>query len=82
MIGWLTGWCLTDRFTRGIDSPGGESPNLGERVSPLPSRWLIAPRGQLKLAGCAVYKRDWDRDQELLTCQVLAGHTEDTQGDR
>lgn len=80
MVGSLTSWCLTECITRGIDSQRVLVTEPGEKVS-LPPPGMAAC-GQLKIARCAVYKKGCDRDQELLTCQVLAGHAEDTGGDR
>lgn len=53
--GCLTGCCLTDRFTRGIDSQRGLVTEPGGNESHLvPRGWLMAARDPLKLACCAV----------------------------
>lgn len=87
MAGWLTGCCLTDCFTLWTDSQRGRVTEPVETgfSPPLPppgTADYCTQSAEIGLLCCTVYKKDRDKDQELLTCQVLAGHAEDTRGDR
>ena len=82
--GIMAGW-LTDCSTLWTGSQRGRvTEPVGTGFTP-PPPWT-ADRctwsAEIGLLCCAVYEKDRDRDQELLTCQVLAGHAEDTRGDR
>lgn len=64
----------------GLISKGGRLHAGKKKVSP--PLLCTAACGPVKLPCCAVYKKGWDRDLPLLTCQVLVGPADDAPEDQ